>query len=47
MAFNLLEQLRDTWNRRSVLRGSAATMAALAAARPGRLFAADAPTVAN
>lgn len=47
MAFNLLEQLRDPWNRRRVLRGSAATMAALAAARPGRLFAADTPTVAN
>ena len=47
MAFELLEQLRNPWNRRRVLRGSAATMAALAAARPGRLFAADKPTVAN
>ena len=30
-----------------MLRGSAATMAAMAAARPGRLFAADKPTVVN
>ena len=47
MAFDLLDRLQNPWNRRRVLRGSAATMAAMAAARPGRLFAADKPTVVN
>ena len=47
MTIDLLERLRDPWHRRRVLHGGAAAMATLAVARPGRLFAADKPTVAN
>ncbi len=47
MAFEILDRLRDPWNRRRVLGASAASIATVAAARPGRLFAADKPTVAN
>ena len=47
MTIDLLERLRDPWHRRRVLHGGAAAMATLAVARPGRLFAADKPTVVN
>lgn len=47
MTINLLERLHDPLSRRRVLRGSALGMAALAAARPGRLLAADKPVVVN
>ena len=47
MTIDLLERLRDPWHRRRVLHGGAAAMATLAVARPGRLFAADKPTLVN
>jgi ribose transport system substrate-binding protein len=45
MSFDVLGRLRDPWNRRRVLQGSAAAAAAMAV--PARLRAADQPTVAN
>src|SRR4051812_32974015 len=47
MTINLLERLQNPLNRRRVLQGSAALMAATAAGRSGRVSAADKITVVN
>jgi ribose transport system substrate-binding protein len=47
MSIDLIGQLRLPASRRRVLRGSAMAAGALALARPGRLLAADKPTVVN